>query len=84
MCWTDRGLGPRSVDLDMSYLQPHDQGSVLVGCRLAVSIIKPPEHVGPVSHFHIVPDFSALQMSGEACVGFRGASKVHYKFNHNP
>lgn len=54
----------------MSYLQPHDQRQVLVSGRLAVSIIQPPEHVGPVSHFHIVPGFFALQGTGETCGGF--------------
>lgn len=48
-----------------SYLQPHDQRQVLVSGRLVVSIIQPPEHVGPVPHLHIVPGFFTFQGTEE-------------------
>lgn len=54
-----------------SYLQPHDQRQMLVLCRRAVSVVEPPEHVGPVSHLHIVPGFFASRGTGEPCVGFK-------------
>lgn len=79
------------VDLADSYLQPHDQRQVLVLRRLAVSIVEPPEHVGPVSHFHIAPGFFTRQGTGEPCVGFNYTRcfnlvfsfRVTYKLNTN-
>lgn len=53
----------------LSYLQPHDQRQVRVLCRRAVSIIEPPEHVGPFSHFHIVPHLFTSQGTEEPCMG---------------
>lgn len=53
----------------VAYLQPHNQGQILELCRLAVSIIQPPEHVGPISHFHIVPGLFTTHRTGESCKG---------------
>lgn len=54
---------------DRSYLQPHDQRQIL-----AVSIVEPPEHVGPVPHLHVAPGFSTGGggTGGEPCSADRG------------
>lgn len=45
------------------YLQPQDERQVLV----AVSIIEPPEDVGPWSDLHIVPLLLSRRRGGGAC-----------------
>lgn len=66
-----RNLEPNVPSQTVAYLEPHHQGQVLKLCRLAVSIIQPPEHVSPISHFHVLPGLLANHRTGKSFKGFK-------------
>lgn len=65
----EKPRGPNVLSQMVTYLQPHNQGQVRELCRLAVSIIQPPEHVSPIPHCHIVPGLFASHSTGGSCKG---------------